>query len=145
MTTVRVQIDIPTASSRRKGWAKRVTGIDRSKKGGWSILGDFLGEGEADFHVGDVIVTMAPCGSAKYSRKEVIVEIVQPDGLQTVRGVGCGSDGYFDLHKKLPSLLDCIEVAMDLRPEATGADPFAPFTTEELVEELRRRGIEVAA
>ena len=140
MPKARVQIDIPTASGRRQGWCKLVTGIDRSKRGGWAILGDFLNEGETDLKVGAVIATMAPVGSAKNGGKEVIVEIVQPDGLETVRGEGCASDGYFDLWKKLPTLLDCIEVAMTLRPEGTSGDPFAPFTDEELAAELQRRG-----
>lgn len=141
--TVRVNIQKPQGSGQRTGWWKEVSGLDRSKRGGWCILGDFVNEGEQDFQVGSVLIRCAPAGSARHGWKATRVYSVTPDGLLVVKGEGCDEDGDFDLHKQTPSLLDTIELAMDSRrvdPDQVD-NPLAPFTNEELVAELVRRGV----
>jgi len=141
--TLRTTIEKPTGSGRREGWWKRVTGIDRDKSGGWAILGNFLNDGEQDLPVGAVLVCCDPRGSARHSWKGVSVHLATPKGLELIKGEGCDEYGDFNLRKQLPSLLDCIELAMDLRSPNEDDGPLSPFTNEELLAELARRGIQV--
>jgi hypothetical protein len=143
MPNVRVYIDIPTASGRRKGWWKHVSGVNRTAKGGYAVSGEFLDEGQVDLPVGAVLVRCSPEGSVKNGWKAARVYIMQPDGLQVVRGDGCDRDGDFDLWKETPALLDTIEQALDLRPQDT-SNPLAGFTVEELRAELETRGYQVS-
>lgn len=141
--TIRVTIEKPTGSGHREGWWKQVSGIDRSKNGGWAITGDFLDGGEQDIPVGAVLVCCDPRGSARHGWKGVSVHLASPTGLELIKGEGCDEYGDFDLRKKLPSLLDCIELAMDLRRPGEEKGPLSAFTNEELLAELARRGIQV--
>jgi hypothetical protein len=142
MSKVRVNIEIPTGSGRRRGWWKRVSGVNRSAKGGYAIEGDFVNEGWVDLPVGAVLVRCSPEGSVKNGWKAARVHVVQPTGLEIVEGVGSDDDHDFDLWEQTPFLLDCIEQALDLRvPDAT--NPLSGFSTTDLMEELKRRGVEV--
>lgn len=142
MPKVRVNISVPTGSGRRRGWWKQVSGVDRSARGGYCILGDFMDEGMVDLEVGTVLLRCAPEGSVKNGWKAARVLVVQPDGLQVVMGAGADGDGDFDLWKETPALLDTVEQAMSLRPTDT-TNPLAGFTVEELREELESRGYQV--
>lgn len=42
------ECNIPTFSRARKGWAKRITGLDKSKANGYSFQGDFVSLGNFD-------------------------------------------------------------------------------------------------
>jgi len=139
---VRIDIEVPTGSGNRKGWVKKVTGVDRSAKGGYAVLGNFMNRGQVDLEVGTVLVRCSPEGSARRGWKAARVMIVQPDGLQTVMGDGCDADGDFDLWEKTPSLLDTIEQARDCRPSDPN-NPLSAFTVEELRSELESRGYQV--
>ena len=129
----RIDISIPTASGQREGWWKSVDGIDRSAKGGYCIEGSWLNEGEADLDSGTVLVACIPRGSVANGNKAIQVYVVEPDGLEP-RG------GEYDLWTQTPSLLDEIENALN---EAVDIEegPLSAFSNEELLAELRRRGI----
>lgn len=142
MSKVRVNIDIPTSSGRRRGWWKHVSGVNRSARGGYAVEGDFMNEGWADLPVGAVLVRCSPEGSVKNGWKAASVHVVQPTGLEIVKGVGSDADGDFDLREQTPFLLDCIEQALDLRVANT-TNPLAQFSTAELMAELGRRGVDV--
>jgi len=142
MSKVRIHIEIPTGSGNRRGWWKKVTGVDRSARGGYAIEGEFMNGGQVDLEVGTVLVRCSPEGSARRGWKATSVRIVQPEGLQVVKGEGCDRDGDFDLWEKTPALLDTIELAMGLRPPDT-TNPMAAFTVEELRNELVSRGYQV--
>jgi hypothetical protein len=142
--TVRVTIEKPTSSGRREGWWKRVSSINREKNGGWAIDGTFLNNGEQDIPIGAVLVCMDPRGSARHSWKGVSVHLVTPEGLELIKGNGCDEHGDFNLRTQCPSLLDCIELAMDLRRPDEDDSPLAAFTNQELLAELARRGVQVS-
>jgi len=102
---IRVAISHAVASGRRTGWAKLVTGVDRTKKGGYAILGGFIDEGEVDLDANSILVRMIPEGSVKHASKEIQVQRVTDAGLTDI-------DGTYNLRTELPSLLDVIEQAM---------------------------------
>jgi hypothetical protein len=78
--TVRIIPSIPTASGRRRGWIKLVTGINRQASGGYAIEGDWLAEHEMDLPVGAVVVRCSPAGSVKNGYKEYDFGILTAEG-----------------------------------------------------------------
>lgn len=82
---VRVRISLGTASGGRTGWAKQLTGIDATQRGGYAFLGDFLREGLYDLPVGTLILDVFPNGSARKGGKGAILwtaDATAPDGLR---------------------------------------------------------------
>ena len=66
MATVRIKLDRPVASGRRKGFNKHVTAVDQTKRTGYAFEGDFLPDNEeVDISVGALIIQKTPTGSVK--------------------------------------------------------------------------------
>lgn len=90
------------------GWAKLVTGIDRSKKGGYAVLGGFLPLGaQSDVPDGSIVVLCWPdrdcmvCEATEKAEDNDNLSSVMPDGC---RVLSCRT--------QLPTLLDVIEQAL---------------------------------
>ena len=82
---VRVRISLGTASGGRTGWAKQLTGVDATQRGGYAFLGDFLREGLYDLPVGTLILDVFPNGSPRRPGKGAILwtaDATAPDGLR---------------------------------------------------------------
>ena len=81
MEKVRVKIQNETASGRREGWTKLVTGVDTTITNGYAFAGDFLRDGaEHDLPVGAILVQCNPQGSVKNGWKSGVCLRVQADG-----------------------------------------------------------------
>ena len=126
---VRIQIENETNSGNRRGWHKRVTAVDQSKRNGYALEGEFLNDGEHDVEVGAVIVECYPTGSVKNGGKQGCVYVVQADG-SLVR-----QHDSVDWHSQFPTLRDqVVEALAGEKP-----NPLAAFSTEELQAEIARR------
>ena len=77
---IRIEVETYTTSGGRRGWHKLITGIDRSKKGGFAVEGSFLDEGLQDVEEGSLILQVDPTGSVKNGGKDATLwRIVKPD------------------------------------------------------------------
>lgn len=123
----RVEISAPTASAKRRGWWKWVTGVDRSKKFGWCLEGEFLRDGEHDLPIGTVLVRSTPIGSAKYSKNSHTIWIVAADG------------GLTALHDGRDELCTWQQIGPTMLDRCTAALRYCPAVLETLGEDRRRR------
>ena len=105
----RFRVQVGTESGNRRGWVKRVTAIDPSKKNGFAFEGDFLPGGKVvDLLAGSVLVCCDPAGSVAHPRKTAKVRIVTKDkgkfedSTQCVLSVG-------DWHKDFLTIKTCVE------------------------------------
>lgn len=106
-------------------WAKRVTGVDRSKRSGYALCGDFLPTGESEVAVGSVIAVL---------RREGTLEVY------CARPSGPVQEGKYEWPARIISALDKIE---ELLGRGERASPLASFTDQQLLDELRFRGYRV--
>lgn len=92
-----------------KGWAKTVTGIDRSQPGGYAILGNFA-RGTIGAHAGQLIIAVGEDRSSRGRLTGHYVDLYQvtPTGeLTRIYDAETGSLGEW-----VPGALDAIEAAM---------------------------------
>jgi len=92
-----------------KGWWRHVVAVDRTKKGGFALLGGsngpFLLEGEALFNVGDVIV------EAHWNETARVTVVAYDGALISLRGKD-GDIRYTDYKKSTQTLCGFIEDAL---------------------------------
>lgn len=94
----------------RRGWVRHVTSVDRSKRGGFALIGDqpFLSPGEMLLPVGAVIVEAHWDGDA-------CVRVVNEDGeLNSLRDPESGEPVWFDTKTKTQSLCDLVERGLSI-------------------------------
>ncbi len=78
---VRVRIECAKSSGHRVGWVKQVTGIDKTKRGGYAFEGMFLDDGKLyDLKPGTVLIHTRPAGSVKDNRWEGWAGRLKSDG-----------------------------------------------------------------
>lgn len=136
MSNVTVNFEPIRASGNRKSWAKHVTSVDTSQRGGYAFIGDFLDVGENSLPAGAVVLEVIPTGSAKNGGKTAHVQTVDIDGSLTV------VDEYDYDHHQI-SLRDCINGLLPDDPDGETANPLASVSTDDLRAELARRGIAI--
>jgi len=115
------------------GWLKRVTGLNKEKLNGYSILGEFV---KPPFYVtpGDVILDCSVTGSRKHPNYTYTVMRVREDGhFEKVGRFDAGEDkrGW------APEVWPFIEQALGREKP----NPLAAFSDKELLAEVRRRGL----
>lgn len=120
MNTVRVVLEVTLASGGRRGWWKRVTGVDRTKKHGYSLQGEFLREGEHDLPLGSIVVEQYPTGTLNRALTRGTLYRVEAGGL--VELASCT-----DWFRAFLSFQDAIIAS--LQPASDNGQ--APLTTKE--------------
>lgn len=87
LAPVRVRISLGTASGGREGWAKQITSIDNTQRGGYAFLGNFLRPGLYDMAPGTLVLDVYPNGSIRNGGKGAILWIADAtatDGLRRI-------------------------------------------------------------
>lgn len=129
MADIRITIEASTASGHRKGWWKRITSVDPTKKGGYSLNGEFLRAGENDLPLGAIVVEQYPTGSVKNGTNKGVAYRVEATGL--VQFATCD-----DWYRQFLSFRDAIMAAL----------PSAGPTPDDLATQGRRiRGVALRA
>lgn len=115
------------------GWVKKVTGVDMSKSNGYCFDGQFV-SGAANNRLTECedgyYIVCDIGGSRKNQRKNVAVfKIAGEEVTQVVDWVE-GRDWALQIREKVAELLD------------EKPNPLAGYSTEDLLAELRSRGVE---
>ena len=122
-------IDTEYHSGNRQEWAKLVTGVDETKSNGYSLIGRFLTTNiELELPVGSIIVKCVPTGSVKHSGKQGELYKLTEDGLELLYKA--------DWKKNFLSFRD--EIVKSINEKI---NPLAPYSDEELLNELKRRNL----
>lgn len=127
---IRIRVTSETSSGRRRGWHKRVTAVDRERRGGYALKGEFLRDGLHDVPAGTVIVETEPTGSVKRGGMEARVwRIVPAAGGGPDDRVDDGGPWEFlreveDWYGESPVVLDAVEAALaELAEQQAGQQP----------------------
>jgi len=82
---LRLAVEAEEASGHRRGWWKRVTRVDSTKKNGFAFEGEFLSSGvQEDLPVGAILVENRPRGFVKGGWEEGVAFRVTEQGLVEV-------------------------------------------------------------
>jgi hypothetical protein len=111
MSIKRLKIVNERASGNRKGWTKLVTGIDKTKNGGFAFEGELLNEQEYDLNFGSVLVQKNPQGATKNGWYSGNVFVVGEDGLEEIRHPTRSNE--FNWHKDFLSFRDFVASVME--------------------------------
>lgn len=123
---------IPGYNRYNGGWLKKVTGLDKTRTNGYSILGEFV---KTPFYAnaGDLVLDCSIGGSRKHQVKAYHLCRVEEDGSLTM------IEEVEHSREWAVNFWDAIEKNL---PEAKGDDnPLAVFSDEEILAEARRRGL----
>lgn len=120
------------------GWIKSVTGLDKSKVNGYSILGEFMRKDAVDnYVVGGLYLDCGIGGSRKNQNKEYTLFTVLADGsCEIVAEAGDSRDWAVELWPAI----EAFHAAQAAGEEDEADNPLAAFDTDVLIAELRRRG-----
>jgi len=108
------------------GWVKSVTGIDKTKNNGYSIVGNFTRDAGDNYTINGLYLDCNIVGSRKNQRKEYTLFRVLEIGcevLQKTKTINWAID-----------LWENIEKALEIK-----INPLANFSTEDLLAEINRR------
>lgn len=144
----KVIVTIPKAEdSRKKNWAKLLTGVDPSKSNGFAFVGDWLRRGErAEVEVGALILLYDEPGSMKNWYPHVRLMRAEADGtLTTVLDY----EGRVAERSWALAVRDQIAAILAEQSEATEQESrpeidLSNVPTEDLIAELQRRGFTVS-
>lgn len=138
-TEQKVIVEVPAAEKwAKKSWAKKLTRIDTTKANGFAFEGDWLQVGrKAELPVGAVVLSFSQAGSRNRPCPIAKIFRVAEDGVEEVLAVQ-GDDWALDLRDKAAELVNA-----PAAPASEPANPLAGFSTEELIAELRRRGVAI--
>jgi len=142
-TEQKVIVEIPAADRyAKKSWAKKLTRIDTSKANGFAFEGDWLQVGrKAELPIGAVVLSFSQAGSRNRPCPIAKIFRVAGDGMEEVLAVQ-GDDWALDLRDKAAELVNA--PAAPAEQIVKPANPLAGFATEELIAELRRRGVAIS-
>ena len=127
---MRFNVPEETASGRRTSWCKHITSVDTSKSNGYAFDGSFLKNNVlTELPEGSVIVQVYPCGSVKngYQRGRLF----RIEGEELVEHID------EDWRDSFLLIRDKAEELLGNQP----ASPLAGFSDEDLIAEIKRRGI----
>ena len=133
-----------TLDDRNKCWRKLLAEVDREQSNGYAFIGEWLREGErAEVEIGSFILCYDETGSRKYRRPVVrVFKVVKNE------------NGLEEVYRWEGNIREC-SWALAVRDEisailaeAQGQEPeegslLAKYSTEELIAELRRRGVNI--
>ena len=136
MERVKVIVDVPAQRDRRwKSWAKT---IDRPGLVNLFFVGEFLTRGrKAELEVGGLVLLYDEIGSRKHRRPEVRVLRVEENGALSTVLEAHGWSWALELRDKVAELL-----GKEKESQKEDENPLAGFSTEQLLAELRRRGLD---
>ena len=127
---------------RFKSWAKFVDQVDQSKADGYAFVGDFIPGGTVEYDPRERLILVASTsGSMKYNYCYYRLVRMHADGSlepTDIRTDGKASGWTLRIRDQVAALLSEID---QTEPES----PLASIPTDDLVAELARRGIAVAA
>ena len=126
-----------SASGGRSGWARTFTTVSESETGVSAFCGGaYLKEGEQRLKVGDFVVEIRNCGSAKHGVSYPVFHRVSLAGLVCVFK---NDDDRLDWRKNFESIR---KIAQNLTTDSVVVvveSPLAGFSTAEIEAELARR------
>jgi len=139
MKRVKVIVDVPAQRDRRwKSWAKSIKEVDQSRTNGYAFVGEFLTRGrKAELEVGGLVLLYDEIGSRKHRRPEVRVLRVEENGALSTVLEAHGWSWALELRDKVAELL-----GKEKESQKEDENPLAGFSTEQLLAELRRRGLD---
>ena len=115
------------------GWVKEVTGVDKSKSNGYAFEGRFVNPIGGLSECGDGLYIVCSIeGSRRRQKKCVAVFEIKDDEVTKVIDWVEGNDWALQIRDRVAELLD--------QPKE---NPLAKYSTEELLEELKRRGMQI--
>lgn len=118
-----------------KKWAKTVTSVDTSKSNGYAFEGEFLAlDRKHELEVGTYILQYGEFGDHRSPRINVRLLQVTEDGLTQVKE-------WANVGKSWA--LECRDEIAGLISGQKNDNPLAMYSTEELLAELKRRGINI--
>lgn len=122
----------------RKVWWKHVTGTEpgMAKRGGYAIVGEFLGEGEHDLPLGAVVVRGHARGYDKYA---CLFVVRRGGGLEHIRTGEADEDGEYSLSKQIHTIMDLCETHLRLQEREGDDGELGRYHTERLLLELQAR------
>jgi len=121
---------IEEATRYNGGWTKSVTGLDKSRNNGYSILGSFMRGAGDNYTIGGLYVDCDIRGSRKNQTKNYTLFVVNAADSITVIAESTGRNWATDLWKAIGS---------HFADSSTVENPLAKFTIEELQAEINRR------
>jgi hypothetical protein len=133
-----VAIEVPWVGDQRlKSWAKVVTNVDESLSTGWAFEGDFVAVGGIqDLPAGGILLVYGEKGSRGNPRPFVRMFTVNADATLSSEGEAEGRAWARTLRDTAVELL-ARDVLLD---ELPWEPDLMRYTSEALIEELRRRG-----
>lgn len=115
------------------GWSKRITGLDKSKANGYSLVGGFIND-PAILPVGALVLDCDINGSRKNQRKSYIVARVTAEGLEVLAEAGDSRDWAISLW---PAIESALAASVTTSEEPTGADAMAAKLEQARTDEAR--------
>ena len=116
-------------------WARHVTSVDTTKTNGFAFDGEWLRVGgKAELPVGAIVLAYSEAGGRRKPCPIAKLFRLAANGDFEVAAEAQGEDWALDLRDKAAALVN--QCGKD-------GNPLAAFTDEELIAELRRRGIAV--
>ena len=114
------------------GWVKEVTGVDKSKSNGYAFEGRFVNPISGLSECGDGLYIVCSIeGSRRHQKKCVAVFEIKDDEVTKVINWVEGNDWALKIRDRVAELLN--------QPKE---NPLAKYSTEELLAELKRRGVQ---
>lgn len=115
------------------GWVKEVTGVDKSKSNGYAFEGRFVNPINGLSECGDGLYIVCSIeGSRRRHKKCVAVFEIKNDKVTKAIDWVEGNDWALKIRDRVAELLN--------QPKE---NPLAKYSTEELLEELKRRGMQI--
>lgn len=130
-----------TLDERKKTWRKHLERVDKEKTNGYAFVGNWLRAGEREeMEVGSFILCYDEAGSMKnwYPVVRVFKVGVENDLDEVYRWEGVIRERSWALAVR-DNIAAILAEAQGQEPES----PLAKYSTEELIAELRRRGVNV--
>jgi len=127
--------------TRFRSWAKFVTAVDTSKVNGYAFKGEFVEDGTVEVEIKpQVFLIMTTNGSRKYQTQHYSVVTMDAVGTLALTNIYTTDEerGWaLRIRDKVAALVALVAEISGQAP----ASPLAGFSDEELVAELRRRGL----
>lgn len=132
-------VTIPAFGDRRfKQWAKALKKVDTSKKNGYAFEGDFLRINDlAELPVGSYVLSYGKFGSRANCKPAARLQRVEANGSLTdiVERTGLSESWTLEVRDEIASIVNA-EAS-----EAAEENLLAGFSDEELLAEIKRRGL----
>ena len=119
---------------RFKFWGKELETVDTNRSNGYAFIGEWLPkEGKAELPVGSYVLWYHEEGSQKYHEPVIELYLVTKDGPDLIQTWECAArQGW---------ALECRDEIADIIHERPEENPLSEFSDEELLTEIKRRGL----